>query len=141
MLSSQNQLNRRMIPSLNRPVRWQRHLRQTDGTRVRHVGRATDLKSLDHGVTHVGRDRAQAHVHVDEGRIVAGEPGGLEGDGAAANGPFGSVGGCGHSAAYIVLVQGSSIVAGFGLWLRLLTWIYPFHAIGKHIRPVLVGHA
>lgn len=81
-----------MPPHMRRKPRGQRHLRQTKRPRVRIVGRSNNPKWFDHGIAHVGRDGAEAHVHVDEAFLVAGEPAGLDGDGTAGDGPFGSIG-------------------------------------------------
>lgn len=99
MLRRQNHLNRRIISNIHRMSRRQRHLRQTDRPRVRQVTGSLKGKRLDHGVAHVSWDGAEAHVHVDEARGMAGKPAWLEGDGAAADGPFCAVGRGGHAAA------------------------------------------
>lgn len=101
MLRRQNHLNRRIITHIHRMPRRQRHLRETDCPRIRQVTGPLEGKRLDHGVAHVGRDGAEAHVHVDEAGGVAWEPAGLEGDGAAADGPVGAVGRGGHAAACV----------------------------------------
>lgn len=53
-----------------------------------------------HGVAVVKGLVAETHVDVEEGEGVAGEPARLDGDGAAFEGPFCAVGGCGHAAAW-----------------------------------------
>lgn len=67
MLRRLNQLDCRMIANLHIHIGRQRHLRETNRARIRLVGRARDGKRLHHGMAHVGRHRAQAHVDVDKG--------------------------------------------------------------------------
>ena len=68
-------------------IRGQRHLRQTEGAGVRLAGGAGDLEDGLHGQRHVGWEGAVAQVDVEEGGGVALEPAGLDGDGAARDGP------------------------------------------------------
>lgn len=105
MLGRQHHLDRRIVANVHRPALRQRDLWETKGPRVGHVGRPGDLEGLDHGVAHVGRDGAQAHVHVDKRGFVAGEPGRLDGDGASLDGPFGSVGGRGHATTWFIRLE------------------------------------
>lgn len=91
-----NDLDGGVVARLDGGVAGQRHLGQADGARVGVLGWAQDLEGADHGVAHVlgpaaGAVGAEAQVHVDEGRGVALEPAGLEGDGAAGRGPVGAV--------------------------------------------------
>lgn len=67
MLRRLNHLDRRMVANLHIHIGRQRHLRETNRARVRLIGWARDGKRLHHGMAHVGRHRAQAHVDVDEG--------------------------------------------------------------------------
>ena len=92
-------LNGCLVAGLNGGVGREGHLRQTDGAWVGVPGGADDLEGRHHVEGHVERDLAEAHVDVEEGGGVALEPAGLDGDGAAADGPFGSIGGGGHTAA------------------------------------------
>lgn len=92
MLRRQHHLNRRIIANLHCMPCRQRHLRQTDRPRVRQVTGPFEGKRLNHGVAHVGWDSAESHVHVEEPRGMTGKPARLEGDGAAADGPFCTVG-------------------------------------------------
>ena len=101
MLRQHNHLNRRIVADLRLIVCRRRHLRKADARpRVGIVGGADDAGDGQHGVRHVARVGADAEVDVEQGLVVAGEPAGLEGDGAAADGPGGAVGGGGHSAAW-----------------------------------------
>ena len=100
MLGRLNDLDRRMITHLDTRVGWEGHLWEAPSARVGFVGGADELDAVHHDIRHVGRDGAEAHVDVDEGRGVAGEPAGLEGEGAAGYGPFGAVGRGGHATAW-----------------------------------------
>lgn len=87
-----NDLDRGVVARLDGRVGGQRHLGQAHGARVGVLGRPEDLDRADHGEAHVLRAavraiRAEAQVHVHEGRRVALEPARLEGDGAACGGP------------------------------------------------------
>lgn len=97
MLRRQHHLDRRIITRAHTHIGRQRHLRHTDGTRVRVVGGTFDFKDREHGVTHVGRDGTPADVDVDEGRLMAAEPAWLHGDSTTGDGPFGAVAGGGHT--------------------------------------------
>lgn len=57
------------------------------------------MKYRNHGVRHVGRDGAEAHVDIKEGRRVADVPARFEGDGTAGDGPKGAVCRSWHAAA------------------------------------------
>lgn len=48
-------------------------------------------------MAHVRRDFAETEVDIDQGRLVAREPAGLNSDSAATDGPFGSVEGSRHA--------------------------------------------
>lgn len=101
MHSRLNDLNSRQITHLDIDgVVRQRHLGQAEGAGVGVAGGTDDLEGREHGEGDVGWLRAEAHVDVDEGGGVAGEPAGLDSDGAAVYGPFGAVGGGGHAAAW-----------------------------------------
>lgn len=98
VLRRQHYLNRRIITRAHAHIGRQRHLRHTDGAGVRVVGGTFDFKDREHGVTHVGRDSTPANVDVDEGRLMAAEPGWLKGDSTAGDGPFGAIARGGHAA-------------------------------------------
>lgn len=79
---------------------------------------------------------AVAHVYVEEGERVAGEPAGLETDCAAANGPFGAVCGSGHAAAYecTLVLDLFRFVPSPERNFEMAeegkrTWIHPLHSI------------
>jgi len=72
-----------VVADVDGDVGRQWHLRQAKRARVRAVRRADDLEDGHHGERHVERHGADAQVDVDEGGLVAGEPTGLEGHGAA----------------------------------------------------------
>lgn len=96
MNSQLDNLNSGLVASLDRRVLGQRNLWKTHGARVRVVGRANDLESGNHGVRHVGRASvwavvAKAHVDKGESRLVAAEPTGLKGNGAACRRPVGAI--------------------------------------------------
>ena len=98
-------LNGSVIAHVDSLVGGEGNLRETEGAGVRVFGGADDLEDGHHGEGHVwrtvvGAAGAEAHVHVEEGGGMALEPAGLEGDGAAADGPEGAVCCCGHSAAW-----------------------------------------
>lgn len=59
-------------------VGGQRDMRETDRAGVLDLCRTDDLEYRNHGVRHVGRDGAEAHVDVEEGRRVADVPARLE---------------------------------------------------------------
>lgn len=97
-------LNRRIISYINRRICGQWHLRQTEGSRVRIFARADDLHDGGHGERHVlgtivGAIGAESEIKVEEGGGVTLKPAGLNGDGAAVDGPESAVGGSRHAAA------------------------------------------
>jgi hypothetical protein len=105
MLRRLNDLNRCIVADTRRVVRRQWHLRKTKGAVVLHVRGPYD------GVAVVERLVAVAHVEVELGKGMAGEPAGLDRDGTAFEGPFGAVAGHGHAAACgVMLVK----ICGFG---------------------------
>jgi hypothetical protein len=98
-------LNRRIIPDIDRRVRREGHLWEAESARVRVLVGPDDLEYAGHGEGHVGGTAAgtvgaEAEIDVEEGGGMALEPAGLYGDGAAFEGPQGAVGGCGHAAAW-----------------------------------------
>lgn len=104
-----NYLNRRIRAQDGRIIRRQRHLRQTNRARVGLLGGPGDLEDGDHGQGEVLRHGAFAQVDVHVGGGVALEPAGLQGDGAAGDGPERAVGREGHAAAWGGgLVRGSA---------------------------------
>lgn len=116
VLGGLDNLDGGLVAGLDVCADGQRNLSETDGAGVGIVGRAEDLEGMDHGVAHVGRAAvnvgagigAKAKIDLKERGEVAAEPAGLEGDGAAANGPVGAVLGDSRAAA----------------------WIHPLHSIG-----------
>lgn len=81
-----------VVARLDVHVGGEGHLREADGAGVGRLAGAEDLEGRDHGVGHVGRAAvgnavgtlgAEAHVDVDEGCRMPGEPAWLECDGAA----------------------------------------------------------
>jgi len=81
-------------------------LRQAEGAGVGSVAGTVDLEDGHHGEGHVGGTAvravgAEAEVDVEEGGAVALEPAGLEGEGAAEEGPGCAVAGGAHSSARI----------------------------------------
>jgi len=96
-----NDLDCGVVAHVDRQVGWYGDLWQADRARVGLGRGANDLEGRNHDVRHVRWNCSQAQVHVDEGRGVALEPAWLDGDGAAADGPFGAIRGGGHSAARI----------------------------------------
>ena len=90
-------LDSSIITRADTNVGRQGHLRQTDSTRVRVVGRTDDLEGGDDRVAHVFRNLAESQVDVDQGSGMTWEPARLEGESTTADGPFGSVGRPGHS--------------------------------------------
>ena len=146
MLRRLNNLNRRILPHNRRIINRQRYLRDADTAIIRYVVGPHDAKDGLHGQGVVVGHGADAEVDVEEGVGVALEPARLEADGAAADGPFGAVGGHGHSAACV----GGGFVSLEGFWVRILgfcccgdegrgrweiggglplTWIDPLHAV------------
>lgn len=137
MLRHLDDLDRRQIASLDGNVGRHRHLRQTEGTRVGIVARASDLKREDDGMAHILWNFTEAEIDVDKCGPMAREPARLNCKGAAVYGPFGAVGGGGHAAA---LKEG--LVRVDGTDGKLLTWIDPFHAVGvvEGATRGIVGH-
>ena len=88
-----------VVADVDARVDGQRHLRQAEGARVGFGGGADDLEGRHHRVRHVERHGAVAHVDVEEGGRVSGEPAWLDGDGAAFDGPERAVCRGGHAAA------------------------------------------
>ena len=85
-------LYRRIVPFVHSDVGRKRHLRHAEFlARVGFIIGARDLPHLLHGQRVVAGHGAKAQVDVEEGGAMAGEPARLEGDGAAVNGPVGSV--------------------------------------------------
>ena len=83
----------------------ERDLRQADRARVRVLGGAKQLEGRDHGVGHVHRSSvrsvgAEAQVDVEECRLMALEPAGLECDSAARSWPVRPVVRCVHSTTF-----------------------------------------
>lgn len=99
MLRRLNNLNRSIVPHTRRIIRRQRHLRQTKSAIILHIRGSYDGEDGQHRVAVVQWLVAVAHVEVELGEGVAGEPAGLDGDGAAFDGPFCAVGGGGYAAA------------------------------------------
>lgn len=96
MDSQLDNLDSRLVASLDGGVRRERNLGQADGAGERVVGGAEDLELGNHGVGHVeraavGTIASEAHVDVGKGSLVAAEPTWLEGDGTAGGGPVGAV--------------------------------------------------
>lgn len=100
-----------------------------------------DLEGGHHVEGHVERHLAEAHIDVEEGGGVTLEPAGLDGEGAASDGPFGAVVGHGHTAAW---GGGRGLAGADSGWRRrrrrkrkkgergtksVRTWIFPLHAI------------
>lgn len=96
-----NNLDRRIIARLNCRIYRQRHLWQTERSRVRIPARPHDLECRNHRVGHVDGDGAVAEIDIEEGSGVALKPAGLDGDGAAANGPERAILRGRHAAAWI----------------------------------------
>lgn len=91
MLRRLHHLNGCIIAYLRRVIRRQGHLREAEAAVVLLVRRAEDLEDLLHGEGVVLWNGAFAQVDVEEGGGVAGEPAGLDADGAAGDGPQCSV--------------------------------------------------
>ncbi len=81
----------RIVADVEGDVGRQRDLRQADCARIHDVGGASDLEYRHHGVRVVEGLGTKTQVDVDKGRLVSDEPAGLEGKGAASDGPFGPV--------------------------------------------------
>lgn len=99
MLCEFDNLNGGIVAHGRGVVCWQRDLGQAKGAVVLEVGGACDLEDGEHDVGVVERLVAVAHVDVEHGEGVAGEPAGLDGDGTAVDRPFGPVLRHGHAAA------------------------------------------
>lgn len=113
-------LDRRQISRLDRRVRRQRNLRETERAGIRTLGWAGDLEDGDHREgevlwSRVGSVGPEAHVDVEEGRGVPLEPAGLDGDGAAVDGPGCAVAGGAHAAAWGRLVGEMGRERGLGM--------------------------
>ena len=104
MLRCLHDLNRRKIANLVSNLRRQRDLGHAEGAGVGVVGRAGDLEGRDDRVAHVLGDLAETHVDVDQSRQMAWEPAGLDGNGAAGDGPLGAVARGRHATACVMLV-------------------------------------
>ena len=85
-------LDRRVVADLDRRINGEGDLRETECSWIRVLGRADELDAVEHRIRHVGWDGAEPEIDVDVGGGVALEPAGLEGDGAAFDGPFRAVG-------------------------------------------------
>ncbi len=113
VLGGFDNLNGGLVTGLDVGTDGEGHLGEADGARVGVVGRAEDLKGLDHGVAHVGGTAvdvdalvgAEAKVDLHKGREMAAEPTRLEGNGAAADGPVGTVLGDAHAAACVMVSE------------------------------------
>ena len=92
-------LNGRQVARLDADVGRQRHLRQTDSSRVGVVRGTGDLEGGNDRVAHVLGDFAEANVDIEQGRRVAWEPARLDSDGTATDGPVGAILRSGHSTA------------------------------------------
>lgn len=92
-------LNGRKVTGLDTDISRQRHLGQTDSSRVRVVRGTDDLEGRNDGVAHVLGDLAKANVDIDQGRRVAREPARLESDGTTTDRPVGAIPRCGHATA------------------------------------------
>lgn len=92
-------LNGRHVTGLDTDIGRQRHLRQTDSSRVGVVRGTGDLEGGNDRVAHVLGDLAEANVDIEQGRRVAWEPARLESDGAATDGPVGAILRSGHATA------------------------------------------
>ena len=99
MLRQLDNLNRRIVAYLRRETGGQRDLWQTKGAVVLLVRGPCDLEDGQHGMRVVERLIAKAHVDVEHGECVAGEPARLKGESAAFERPFGAILGRGHAAA------------------------------------------
>lgn len=104
MLGQLDDLDRRVVAGVHDGIGGERDLRQADGARVGALGGAEQAKGRHHGERHVlgpvvGPVGAEAQVYVDGGLVVALEPAGLEGEGAAERRPEGSVARGAHAAA------------------------------------------
>jgi len=106
-----NNLDCRIVANLGGVVCGQRYLGQAELAAVLLVRRADNLENGQHGVRVVQGLVAVAHVDVEQGKCMAGEPSGLDGDCATPNGPLCTVARHGHTAA----------------------WVHPLHAIWKAI--------
>lgn len=98
-------LDGRVVASLDRHVRWQRNLWQTHGARIWVLAGTENLEWRNHWKTHVqgttvGSLGADAHVDVKQCRCVALEPTWLESESAADRRPVRPVRGQRHAAAY-----------------------------------------
>ena len=118
--SKLDNLNGSVIPGLDGRVCGQGDLREADGARVGVLAGAQDLEGRHHGKTHVpgpivGAIGTKAHVDVEEGRGVALEPAGLEGDRAACCGPVCAVCCCWVAAACRDKVLCQLICSGLAL--------------------------
>ena len=94
MLRQLNHLYRRIGADPGRIVGGQRHLRETEVAVVLLIAGTGDLEDCLHGQGVAGRDGVIAKIDVKEGGGMAGEPAWLNADGAAGNGPEGSI--CRH---------------------------------------------
>lgn len=92
MTSGLDDLDGSVVAYVDADVGREWDLGKAKGPWVWGDGWTGDLEGRNHGQTHVERCCAQAQVEVDEGRLVAGEPAGLEGDRTALEGPLCSVG-------------------------------------------------
>lgn len=105
MLRKLNDLDGGIIPNLGRVVGGQRDLRQAKGAAVLLVRGPGDLEDGQHRVRVVEGLVAVAHVDVDLGERVAGEPAGLDRHSTAFQRPFCAVPRRGHAAACKVFVS------------------------------------
>lgn len=87
MLCGLNDLDGRIVAHLGGEVGREGHLRQTETPVVLHVAGTEDLEDWLHGEGVVRRDAPGTQVDVEESGGMAGEPAGLDPDGAAGDGP------------------------------------------------------
>jgi hypothetical protein len=101
---SLHNLDRCIITGIDSCVCWEWDLRQAESAGVRVLRGTDNLENWHHRVGHVRWSAiwaisAKSQVHVEECSGVALEPAGLERDCSSVDGPFCTVGGCGHAAA------------------------------------------
>ena len=92
MLGRLNQLDSSIITRADTDIGRQRNLRQTHGTRVWVVGRASYLERRHNRVAHILGNLAESKVDINQGILMAREPARLEGESTTADRPLGSVG-------------------------------------------------
>lgn len=99
VLGDLDDLDGGVVADVDRDVWWDGDLREAETTRVVQIRGTSDLEDRNHVVGHVERLGAQSQIDVEEGELMTVEPTWLDGNGASAYGPLGSVARSGHTAA------------------------------------------